>query len=154
MKTRYQITQAFNSISGLLQPLCTALEVANRSDSEEKQISHGENGNLPEWAGTVFNPLIVIIDQLIRDKFGISVRDGINWGGSGSFYQDIQEAVISALVPTLNNDAEDIRHTPTGKIAKLKGVWHSVNADSNNGEYEVRYALPASELKAANVEND
>lgn len=144
----------FDSIAATLRPLCEVLEVSNRADHEDRHKVPGETGNLPHWAGTVFNPVMAIIDQIITDKFGISIRESINWGGDVSFYEDVFQALVSVLVPKLRDDADDIKHTPTGKIAKLKGVWHSVNVGYGDGEYEVRYALPPVELVEHQVSND
>ena len=44
--------------------------------------------------------------------------------------------------------------TPTGSVAKINGIWHSVNGQPYGRELEVRYALPERELSAMKLKND
>ena len=155
-KSKAELFAEYTSISALVEPLCIALEVANRSDAAERHENDKETGNLPNWAGSAFNPVFAVVTSIIKDKFGVSLQHDVqvNWGGNGSFYQDIFEAIVSALVPLLRDVASETKNTKTGKIAKIEGIWYSVNAGYSEREFEIRFALPDADLALFGVAND
>jgi hypothetical protein len=44
--------------------------------------------------------------------------------------------------------------TSTGLVAKINGVWHSVNAEPYGRELEVRYPLSERDLNESKLKND
>lgn len=59
------------------------------------------------------------------------------------------------MIPIYNSTqvATSIKHSPVGPIAKINGVWYSVNGNVNE-IIDVRYALSPSELIEFRVRND
>ena len=99
-KTRRELHEYSKATRKIFTAICWAMEIANRSDHTEAKLANdGEGGNEPVWSTTIWVPLKAALNVALRDVYGITVNDlDINWGSNGSFWNDIKEALVKALV--------------------------------------------------------
>ena len=97
-KTRRELHEYSKATRSIFQVICHAMEIANRADHlEAKKANEGEEGNKPDWAWSVWKPLRDALDVALKDVYGVTIGDlEIEW--SGSFWNDIKEALVKALV--------------------------------------------------------
>jgi hypothetical protein len=57
------------------------------------------------------------------------------------------------LSPEINNPGTDFLYTNKGPIARLRGIWYSVNGSAED-IMDVRYALKEQELLEFGIQNE